>query len=527
MRPVRFSFIATAVACSALVAACGSSPSTTAQSANSGTPVYGGTLQVARSADVTNWDPAAFNDNPSIWASELVEANLVRTSADGKTVLPYIASSWSVTNGGDTYTFHLNPKARFCNGAQVTSADVVWSFDREKASKSQVNWQFPPGIKDSAPNKETVVLTLTKPEAPLLDFLSIWGTAITSKAYGETAGTAGMADKPMGAGPFCVASWQRGVQAKLVKNKYFWLKDSHRRALPYLNGIDLNVVASDSSRVIGLESKRYQVSATVPASEFSTLSHYPGITAGRSSLLGTAVLTMNVRKGCLANVNVRQALNYDTNRAALVKAVLLGYGTPAENALNNAGYSTNQYAFPYDPKKAASLMKASPCRNGFTTSAFYDTGDTEAQQTLTILKAEWASLKVNLQIQAVESATLNTEEAAGQFNMWYGLGTNDIYDPAEDLPFEMLPVSEGGAAAGYSGYNNATIDRLVPAAEAEMVPSVRKQQYETIQKIFMQEGPDLFLFIPQNLWAETSNVHGFIEYFTGAQSFMTTWLSSS
>jgi peptide/nickel transport system substrate-binding protein len=531
MRSLHIRSLLAVIAGGALIAGCGTSAGnsgSTSNTSSAGTPVYGGTLDVARSADMTNWDPTQFNDNPSIWGSEMVEANLVRTSPDGKTVEPYIASSWTISDAGKVYTFHLNPLAKFCDGSQVTSADVLYSLNRAEYGKtSQVNWMFPEGIAITAPNAETVVLTLKAPEAPLLDFLSIWGTAIVSKAYVEKVGESGEADKPMGAGPFCVTNWTRGVSATLVKNKYFWIKDSKGRRLPYLNGINMSVIASDTSRVVALESHQVQVSTTVPATEYSELSSYSGVTTGRSSLLGTAVLTMNVRKGCLASVDVRQALDYDINRDALVKAVLFGYGTPSENPLNNAGYSTNAYGYSYNPTKAAALMKASPCPNGFTTSAYYDAGDTEGQKTLTILKAEWATLKVNLQIQAVETATLNTEEAAGQFNMWYGLGTNDIYDPAEDLPFEMLPISEGGEASGYSGWNNATLDKLVPEAEAEMDPTVRAQQYNTIQKIFMADGPSLFLFTPQNLWAESSNVHGFIEYFTGAQSWAYVWMSPS
>ena len=53
---------------------------------------------------------------------------------------------------------------------------------------------------------------------------------------------------------------------------------------------------------------------------------------------------------------------------------------------------------------------------------------------------------------------------AGKIDMWYNLGTGDIYDPAENLHFEMLPPSADGNA-GYTGWSNPTVTKLVLAAE--------------------------------------------------------------
>ena len=86
-------------------------------------------------------------------------------------------------------------------------------------------------------------------------------------------------------------------------------------------------------------------------------------------------------------------------------------------------------------------MAASPCSKGFTTTAIYQAGDTEAQATLTILKSDWASIGVHLNLESLESGTLFSDENSGNFGMYWNLGTNDIYDPAENLHYEMLPVS--------------------------------------------------------------------------------------
>jgi peptide/nickel transport system substrate-binding protein len=456
-----------------------------------------------------------------------VEGTRIKVTPNGKGLEPYIAESWSISPNGLVYTFHLNPLAKFCNGQQITAADVLYSYTRETSKTAIVSWQFPTGMKMSAPNPETVVLTLVKPEAAFISFLTLWGTEIVSKAYGEQVGSAGLATKPLGSGPFCLASWQKGSEIDLVRNKYFWLKDSDGRRLPYLNQILWKIIPDDNARVLALESGQVSVITPVPPAQFDQLSHMSNIVASKSPLLGALNLFVNTVKPCLSSVDVRQALNYALNEQPLINTVLFGQGTYLGNPLFNARWSTNQYGYHYDLAKAKQLMAASgSCSKGFTTTAIYQAGDTEAQQTLTILKSYWASIGVTLNLEALESGTLYADENAGNFDMYWNLGTNDIYDPAENLHFEMLPASADGSDSGFTGWSNPTVTSLVLQAESVMNTAERAELYNKIQQIYVTTGPLVYLFTPDNLWATSSNVHGFSEFPTGAQDFMYTWLSS-
>ena len=514
---------------SLLVAACSSASSGSGSAANSGSSgsvQLGGTLVAARAADAITWDPAVINENDSLWAAQQVEGTLIKVTPNGKGLQPYIAQSWTISSNGLVYTFHLNPQAKFCNGQQITSADVVYSFTRETAKNAIVSWQFPAGMTMAAPDPQTVVLTLKQPEAAFASFLTLWGTAIVSKAYGEQVGSSGLATKPLGSGPFCLTSWQKGSQINLVRNKYFWLKDSQGRKLPYLNAITWKIISDDNARVLALESGQVQVITPAPAAQFSQLTSMSGIVATKGELLGALNLFVNTKKSCLSSVNVRQALNYALSEQPLINTVLFGQGTYLGNPLFNANWSTNQYGYHYDLAKAKQLMASSSCSSGFSTTAIYQAGDTEAQQTLTILKSDWASIGVQLSLEPLETGTLYADENDGNFDMYWNLGTNDIYDPAENLHYEMLPTSADGSDAGFTGWSNPQVTSMVLQAESAMNNTERASLYNQIQKIYVTQGPLIYLYTPDNLWATTNKVHGFSEFPTGAQDFMYTWLSS-
>src|SRR5581483_2441940 len=160
---------------------------------------------------------------------------------------------------------------------------------------------------------------------------------------------------------------------------------------------------------------------------------------------------------------------------------------------------------------------------GFTASVTYTGGDSIAQQTLVILKDEWSKLGVNLTLKPIEEGVYFSTWSSGKYDLMWVKATNDIFDPAENLHFEMMG-KEGGSDSGWSGYENKALNKLVLRAEKEINPRKRARLYDTIQRIYMATGPQVYLFHPSNLWAERSNVHGFQVYRTGLHPFMTTWI---
>ena len=92
-------------------------------------PANAATLRMAWSQDATGLDPQKQTAFSSLRLLELIYEPLVRLDAK-LNVVPAIADSWEFSSDGLTLTFKLNPKAKFSNGAQVTSEDVKASFAR-------------------------------------------------------------------------------------------------------------------------------------------------------------------------------------------------------------------------------------------------------------------------------------------------------------------------------------------------------------------------------------------------------------
>lgn len=484
----------------------------------------GGTLVAARAADAVLWDPANINENDSLWAGYQTNANLIMASPDGTAFQPYVAKRWTISKSGRVFTFHLFPNARFCNGSSITAQDVVYSFSRASNPKAIVSWQYPKGMRVRAQGKKTVVITLPTANASFLSYLTLWGTAIVSRSYALKVGAKGLASKPLGSGPFCLRSWKKGSEIDLTRNPYFWLKDKQGKRLPYLDAVKWKIIKDDTARVVALQSGQADVITPVPPAQFSLLKADKNVTAGESPLLGTISLFTNLKNRALADRKVRQALNYAVDKEGIVKAVLFGHGRPALSPLFLANYTTEKYGYPYNLAKAKQLISQSKFPKGFAATVTYTGGDSIAQQTLVILKDQWSKIGVKINLKPIEEGVYFSTWQSGKWDMMWVKATNDIFDPAENLHFEMMG-KEGGSDSGWTGYEAPALNTLVLAAEKEMNKTKRAALYKRIQKIYMAEGPQVYLFHPSNLWATRSNVHGFQIYRTGLHPFMYTWKS--
>src|SRR5262249_31050005 len=73
----------------------------------------GGTLAFGVDQDVISFDAANTQDNGSLWADMNIYDQLVRLNPDGTKLVPDLATSWDVKNGGRVIVFHIRHNARF------------------------------------------------------------------------------------------------------------------------------------------------------------------------------------------------------------------------------------------------------------------------------------------------------------------------------------------------------------------------------------------------------------------------------
>lgn len=484
-------------------------------------PVEGGTLIVARPADVNLWDPKFTNDNDSLWAQGQIYANLLQNSPDGTEIRPWLAESYEINADSSEYTFKLRQDAEFCDGTPITAEDVKFSFDRATQPDSNVSWQFPANPQVEVVDPHTVRITLDRPNVAFASYLTLWGSSILSKAHAEAVGEEALAENPLGSGAFCVETWDKGQRVVLVPNPGYWDPEQ-----PYVDRVEMRVVQDDNARVLQVRTGEVDIALAIPFSLAGALEGVDGVTMHEQTIYGTAAIVPNLEKvPALADVKVRQAISRAIDRDAMIEAVLFGNGQPAQSPFYGPGilFWTDEFGVEHDLEAAKALMAESEFPDGFSASLIIPSGDQLASQTATIFADQLSELGINIQITPVEAGTWWEMWSGSEFELVYKLGTNDVIDPAMNIPFDFWSKDEGGSDSAFSGYRNEEIVRVSQEAEAELDPARRASLYNDVQRIAMEEVPQFYLFHPTTIWATRDNVRGFAVFPTKAHRFWEAW----
>ncbi len=106
---LRRTLIAVAVAGTAVVGATAGFASGTGEQASEATPKRGGSITIARIEDSQSFDKTNVFQNESIWLTQQIMEPLYTATSDGKTLKPWLATSYTKSKDGKTYTFKLRP----------------------------------------------------------------------------------------------------------------------------------------------------------------------------------------------------------------------------------------------------------------------------------------------------------------------------------------------------------------------------------------------------------------------------------
>lgn len=464
------------------------------------------TLTLGWAIETQTLDPVNNPQNRDIWVMNNIYDYLLRTSNNGVSLTPDLATSWTINSAGTVYTFHLRPGATFHNGQKVTAADVKFCLDRARDPKQA--WSFTlTAIKSvAAPNASTVVVRLKRTWAPFLSDVSLFDTGIYPAAYFKKVGASYMSSHPVGTGPYMFESWKHGQYLRLKKNPSYWMAG----AFP-LQRIEYDLIPDANTRLLKVEAGELDVDNVLPPNQIAAVKSNPAVQVVIDPSTETHYYAFNSKVAPFGNVNVRQAISHAIDRAAIVKAVLFGYGTPANSFIPKGAidYDPNIPVPAYDLKLARSYLSKSSVPHGFSTTLEVDAGNTEYNQTAQIVQSELAPLGIKITIKPVDPTTLALNQQAGKYTWKEDLWTNDIPDPDELVDFTAN--YDPGSWNFYTRYNNPAITKLSHQAEQTSDAATRQRLYYQIQEAWAREQWTLALFYRPFVNAVSSHVHGFHE----------------
>ncbi len=469
----------------------------------------GGDVIIARAQDSVDFDKTMVFSNASIWVYVQIWDTLTVGSKDGRTVEPWLATSWTQSADQLTWTFKLRPDVKFSDGTPMTSADVKFSLD--EASSTKGGWEFINSAieKITTPDPATVVIKTKYPWAPLLADLACPSNGIVPNNYGGRAKKA-FYTSPVGTGPFAWDTWVKGSKLTLKKNTNYW-----RPGLPYLDSVTWQVVPDDNTRNVMIQGSTAQINENPPFSTLDQLKSVSGATVELFPSTRTDYILMNEKRPPYDDVHVRRAVSYAIDREALVKTVLFGHGTPANSLLMPTVpyYDKNTPGQSYDMTKAKAEMALSKVPKGFTTTFLASSGDAPDAEIAQILQASLKELGITMSISNSDPSAVHDLQNALNYDISHSYWTMDIADPDELVQFAVLP--SGGGHSFETSYNSAAAQSLATQAEKTFNTAQRQVLYSKLQALLASDAFLAPLFYQPFPYAMRTSVQNFFVKPTG------------
>jgi len=480
-------------------------------------------IVATRLDDVITLDPGRAFESTNLTVHHATYETLVEIKADDLTkIVPGLAESWEISEDGLTYTFKLNPAAKFASGNAVTAEDVRFSWTRLKNLKGGPSSYYnDSGIASvEAVDASTVKVTLSAPYPAFLSVvtapaMSILDSAVVKAQGGTDAEDADASDKAKdwldqnsaGSGPFILTKWTPNTEIVMVRNENYW------RTKPALTGIVLRDT-NDASSALQLVSRGdADVAQGIDADTVKAAENNPAlkVNLGQSlNLLYLAISPSDFFNLPIKDVKVRQAMAYAIDYDGII--ALAGGLADRPAAMLPLGVlgSDPSKRYTRDLDKAKALLKEAGVESGFEITLSIGQGSTAGvpREVLAAkLQADLAEVGIKVNINQQTSPNFLTAFRAKELPMVISAWTPDYLDPTMWSDYFSKPNS--GVSARIR-MDIPAIAEIAAKAGVERDPAKRAEYYAEYQAAHVEAA--VFIPLLQEKYADIlrAEVQGYV-----------------
>ena len=463
-----------------------------------------GTLIIAQGTDPASLDAAKATDSPSATVYSHIYETLLELKADGE-IVPSLATNYTVSPDGLTYTFDIRQGVTFHDGTPLTANEVKASIEQFLAPETAAPFRFLLDRIAAVNVLDTykVEFQMTSVFAPLANHLTHSSTAIVKAGIDLDA-------TPIGTGPFEFVSWNRGERVDLKRYEGYW------GTKPGIEGLRFLAVPESTTRMALVETGEAHVAVRVPPQDVARLNANPNVTVENVSSVRTIYIYFNHTMAPFTDVRVRQAINYAVDKEEIVEFVLGGAARVSDAPISPGVFGYTPVGnYNYDPEKAKQLLAEAGFPNGFSTTLYSPNGRyLQDIQVSEAIQSQLALVGIDAQIETLEwnayLAKTNVPAADNEvpFAM---LGWGTVTGDADYGHFALFHSTQHvPAGSNRSFYANPTVDALLDEARTNSNPLLRQSLYEEVMTLLWNDAAWLFLHSESQLVAVRDNVDGLV-----------------
>ena len=462
------------------------------------TPKRGGTFRLGLGGASTtdSLDPATFISTfTQIGLNFGVHNNLTEVTAEGD-IVPELAESFEASSDAKTWTFKLRKGVEYHNGKSMVADDVIASIQHHRGEESKSAAK--PLLKDiesiTAPDQSTVIFTLTNGNADFPFVMNDYHLPILPSNDGKIDWQAGV-----GAGAYILGKHDAGVRMELKRNPNYWKGDTRA----HFDEAVLLGISDVAARHNALITGEVDAINRVDLKTAHLLGRNPNVIIDDITGNQHYTMPMNTTLAPFDNNDVRLALKYGIDREALVKKILSGHGTPANDHPIGPGqryFAKDLEQRTYDPDKAKHHLKKAGMENLKVDLHVANTAFAGAIDAAILYQAaaKAAGIDLNVVREADDGYWVNVwMKKPWSMSYWGGR-------PTEDWMFTVGYAA--GGAWNESFWSHDGFMKLLVEARAELDQAKRTEMYAEMQRLVRDEGGSVIPMYANNVDARSKKL---------------------
>jgi peptide/nickel transport system substrate-binding protein len=498
-----------------VLAACGSSSSTSAKSGTSASATATGAAGAVIKAGIVTPTAAI---NPVTVADQGGLDMLAQTgeylclSTQTLTLQPVLATSWSPNATADVWTFKIRQGVKFHNGAALTADDVVYTYQLHANPKNGSNALSvlggvlsPSGVVKV--DDYTVAFHLEAPNGnfPYLTSSDNYNMIILPKGYNPASWQSTF----IGTGPFVLGTYTPKSGATFTRNESYW----GTKALP--SQTEFTFYDTQNPMILALTGSTIDV-----VGQFSVSGAQELLTGSYNiiKLKSSAhrELSMRCDQAPFTDPRVRQAIALTLNRPAIVTALFKGYADVGNDSPFAPVYPSTDTSIAQrvqNISQAKSLLAAAGHSSGFSTQLITEQlGEIPDYAQIVAQSAAQIGVKINLKVESSAAyygkATFGQSDWLDATMSLVDYGHRSVPNAFLTAALETTNAKTGTGPWNAAHFNNAAYDKLAAQYVAASDLSTQRSIAGQIETLLLAQTPVIFGYFYNYLTATATGVTG-------------------
>ncbi|WP_369379535.1 nickel ABC transporter substrate-binding protein [Lysinibacillus fusiformis] len=463
--------------------------------------------------DVGPLNPHTYLPN-QMTAQAMVYESLVAYNDDG-TITPKLAESWDISEDKTAYTFHLRKDVTYSDGTAFNADNVIRNFDAVLANRDMHSWMgMVNHIKEVVKvDDSTIRLQLDEPYYPVLNELAFVRPFrfLGDNGFPDGDATNDSIQSAIGTGPWVLTDYKKDEYAVFSRNEQYWGEK------PLVDKIKVKIIPDSESLSLAFENEELDViygRGIISLDNYTYLRDSGKYKTATSEPLSTKALLFNTQSGPLAELKVRQAIQYAINKEQMIDSITHG----TEKVANTLFWDAIPYAnidlapIIYNPEKAQRLLDEAGwtlqkgekirSKNGqqLTLDLIYIATDAIQKPMAELMQGELAKIGVQLNIEGADVMVGLQKLMDDQVDINFWRTNGPPTDPHNFANESATPNASGVYEAKLGLPNAQEIDTNIHQLLVGTDEEERVQLYTDILTMFHDQA----LFYPISY--ETNNV---------------------